>query len=116
MFYALKAQLYIYAWLSRFKKVYVKIQSKKYHLIKQGLRELKAKEKKESKIKITYIAKVEFINTFNPYLLPSSGFFNFDCSFSILPDIISDNMPVLFFIKSSKFSFSFYIVSLNPSY
>ena len=53
--------------------------------MKQGLRELKVDKKKESKVEITYIAKVGFINTFN---------FNF--SFSILPNIISDNTPILF--------------------
>ena len=61
------------------------------------MRELKAKEKKEStKVEITYIAKVEFINTPNPYLLPLSSSFNFDLSFLILPDVISDNTPIPF--------------------
>ena len=60
------------------------------------MRKLKAKEKKESKIKITYIIEVEFINTFNPHLLPLSGSFNFDFSFLILPDVISNNILVLF--------------------
>ena len=58
--------------------------------------ELKVDKKKKSKIEITYIVGVEFINTFNSYLLPLSGFFNFNFSFSILPDIISDNTPVPF--------------------
>jgi hypothetical protein len=57
---------------------------------------LKLKKKKEFKIEITYIAAVESVNTFNPYLLPLSSFFNFDFSFLILPDIISDNIPVPF--------------------
>ena len=57
---------------------------------------LKVDKKKESKVEITYIVKVEFINTSNPYLLPLSGSFNFDLSFSILPDVISNNMPVPF--------------------
>ena len=60
------------------------------------MRKLKAKEKKKSKVEIAYIVEVEFINTSNPYLLPLSSFFNFDSSFLILPDVISDNMPVLF--------------------
>jgi hypothetical protein len=60
------------------------------------LREFKAKEKKESKIEITYIAEVGSINTFNPYLLPLSGSFNFDFSFLILPDVISNNISIPF--------------------
>ena len=58
--------------------------------------ELKAKEKKEFKIEITYIAVVESFNTLNFYLLPLANFFNFNYFFSILPNIISDNIPVLF--------------------
>ena len=64
--------------------------------MKQGLCKLKINKKKESKVEITYIARVESVNTFNSYLLPLSGSFNFDFSFSILPDIISDNTPVPF--------------------
>ena len=60
------------------------------------MRELKAKEKKKSKAKIVYIAEVGSFNAPNPYLLPLSGSFNFNPSFSILPDIISNNTPVLF--------------------
>ena len=47
-------------------------------------------------MEITYIVKVEFINTPNPHLLHLSGFFDFNPSFLILPDIISNNIPVLF--------------------
>ena len=57
---------------------------------------LKINKKKKSEIKIAYIAEVGSINTFNPYLLPLSGSFNFNFSFSILPDIISNNTPVPF--------------------
>ena len=60
------------------------------------MRELKVNKKKESKVKIAYIVKVGSVNTFNPYLLLLFGFFNFDFSFLILPDVISDNMPVFF--------------------
>ena len=52
------------------------------------MRKLKANKKKKF--------KVEFINTSNPYLLPLSGSFDFDFSFLILPDVISDNTPVPF--------------------
>ena len=45
---------------------------------------------------MAYIVKVGSINTSNPYLLPLSGFFNFNLSFLILPDIISNNIPILF--------------------
>ena len=57
---------------------------------------LKTDKKKEFKVEMAYIVKVESINTLNPYLLPLFGSFNFDFSFSILPNIISDNMPVFF--------------------
>ena len=57
---------------------------------------LKANKKKKSKVEIAYIAVVGSFNAFNFYLLPLSGFFNFDFSFLILPDVISDNIPVLF--------------------
>ena len=60
------------------------------------MRELKVNKKKKFKVEIAYIVKVESINTFNPYLLPLSSSFNFDFSFLILPNIISDNMPIPF--------------------
>ena len=60
------------------------------------MRKLKANKKKGFKIEITYTAKVESINAFNSHLLPLSGSFNFDFSFLILPNIISDNTPVSF--------------------
>ena len=75
---------------------------------------LKADKKKKSKVEMAYIAEVESINTPNFYLLPLSSSFNFNLSFLILPNIISDNTPVFFFIEYSKFSFGFYIVSLYP--
>ena len=64
--------------------------------MEQGLCKLKINKKKKFKVKIAYITKVGFINTFNSYLLPLSGSFNFNFSFLILPNIISDNIPVLF--------------------
>ena len=70
--------------------------SKKYYLVKQNLYKLKADKKKEFKVEIAYIAEVEFINTPNLYLLPLSSSFNFNFSFLILPDIISNNTPILF--------------------
>ena len=60
------------------------------------MRKLKANKKKKSKIEIAYIAKVGSVNTSNSYLLPLSSSFDFNLSFSILPDVISDNTPVLF--------------------
>jgi hypothetical protein len=74
----------------------MKVRSKKYHLIEQGLRELKAKKKKKFKVEIAYIAKVESFNTLNPCLLPLADSFNFNLSFLILPDVISNNIPVPF--------------------
>ena len=45
---------------------------------------------------MAYIVEVGSVDTLNLYLLPLSGFFNFNFSFSMLPDIISDNMLVPF--------------------
>ena len=69
---------------------------KEYHLIKQGLHKFKTKEKKKSKIKIIYIAEMGSINTPNPYLSLLFSSFNFNFSFLILPDIISNNTPIPF--------------------
>ena len=60
------------------------------------MRKLKIDKKKKFKVGIAYIAEVGSINTPDFYLLPLSSSFNFDFSFSILPDVISDNIPVLF--------------------
>ena len=64
--------------------------------MEQGLRKLKVDKKKKSKVGITYIVIIGSVNTFNPYLLPLSSFFNFNFSFLILPDVISNNIPVFF--------------------
>ena len=60
------------------------------------MRELKAKEKKKFKVEITYIAAVESSNTSSFHLLPLADFFYFNPLFLILPDVISNNMPVPF--------------------
>ena len=61
------------------------------------MRKLKAKKKKEfTKVEIAYIIKVGFSNTFNPYLLPLADFFVFNFSFLILPNVISNNISILF--------------------
>ena len=57
---------------------------------------LKIDKKKKSIVEIVYIVVVESINTPNLYLLPLSGSFNFNFSFLILPNVISDNMPIPF--------------------
>ena len=60
------------------------------------MRELKVDKKKKSKIEIAYTAVVGSFDTPNPHLLPLSNSFNFDFSFSMLPDVISDNTPIPF--------------------
>ena len=45
---------------------------------------------------MAYIVKVESVNALDSYLLPLSGFFNFDFFFLILPNVISNNIPVPF--------------------
>ena len=64
--------------------------------MEQGLRELKADKKKKFKVEIAYTVKIGSVNTFNSYLLPLFSSFNFNLSFLILPNIISDNTPVPF--------------------
>ena len=63
------------------------------------MHKLKAKERKDSnqaKVEIICIAKVESSNIPNPHLLPLVNSFNFNLSFLILLDIISDNIPIPF--------------------
>ena len=60
------------------------------------MRELKVDKKKKSKVEMAYMVEIKSINTSNFYLLPLSGSFNFDFSFLILPDAISDNIPLPF--------------------
>ena len=60
------------------------------------MRKLKAKEKKESKVEITYIVEVGSIDASNPYLLPLFSSFDFDFSFLILPNVISNNIFIPF--------------------
>ena len=57
---------------------------------------LKADKKKEFKIEMAYIVTVGSVDIPNPHLLPLANSFNFNFSFSILPDIISNNTPVPF--------------------
>ena len=57
---------------------------------------LKVNKKKKSKVEIVYIVIVGSFNTPNPYLLPLSGSFDFNLSFLILPNVISDNTPIPF--------------------
>ena len=57
---------------------------------------LKVNKKKEFKVEMAHIVVVGSVNAPNSYLLPLFSSFNFDFSFSILPDIISDNMPIPF--------------------
>ena len=47
-------------------------------------------------MEITHIAEVVSSNASNPYLLPLADSFNFNLSFLILPDVISDNIPISF--------------------
>ena len=60
------------------------------------MRKLKVNKKKKSKIEIAYIVIVESVNALNSYLLPLFGSLNFNPFFLILPDVISDNIPILF--------------------
>ena len=60
------------------------------------MRELKANKNEESKVEIAYIAKVGFSNALNPYLLPLADFFASNFFFSMLPNVLFNNIPVPF--------------------
>ena len=45
-------------------------------------------------MEIAYIAVVKSFNIPNPYLLLLANSFNFNLSFLILPDVISNNIPI----------------------
>ena len=60
------------------------------------MRKLKADKKKESVVEIIYIVVVGSFNTPNFYLLPLADFFDFNLSFLILPNVISNNTSVPF--------------------
>ena len=57
---------------------------------------LKINKKEEFKVEIAYVTKVGFFNTPNPYLLPLADFFASNFFFLMLPDVLSDNIPVPF--------------------
>ena len=60
------------------------------------MRELKINKKKKSKVEIAYIVEVVSPDASNLCLLPLADSFNFNLSFLILPNIISDNTLVPF--------------------
>ena len=60
------------------------------------MRKLEVDKKREFVAEIVYTVKVGSFNTFNPYLLPLADSFNFNFSFLILPDVISNNTPIPF--------------------
>ena len=60
------------------------------------MRELKANKKEKSEVEITYIAEVGFFNTPNSCLSLLADFFASNFSFLILPDVLSNNIPVPF--------------------
>ena len=60
------------------------------------MHKLKAKEKKKSEVEIAYIVVVGSSNAPNLYLLLLANFFNFNLSFLILPDVISNNTSIPF--------------------
>ena len=67
--------------------------------MEQGLYKLKDKKRKSAnsiEVKTAYMAMVEPFNTPSPYLSLLTNPFAFNLSFSILPDVISDNTPISF--------------------
>ena len=60
------------------------------------MRKLEADKKEKSTAEIAYTAVVGSFNTLNPHLLPLADSLNFNFSFLILPDIISNNTSIFF--------------------
>ena len=60
------------------------------------MRKLKANEKEEFKVEIAYIVEVGFSDAPDPHLLPLADFFTSNFSFLILPNVLSNNIPVPF--------------------
>ena len=60
------------------------------------MRKLKADNKKKFIAETVYIVAVKSFNTPNPHLLFLANSFNFNLSFLILPNVISDNIPIPF--------------------
>ena len=73
---------------------------------KQGIQEFKA-----TKVKEKNSLKAKLLTVLIAHPLPLADFFVFNLSFLTLPDVISDNIPVFFFIEYFKFSSGFYVVS-----
>ena len=64
---------------------------KKHLFREQGIQELKT-----TKVKEKNSLEVKLLATSVVYLLPLADFFAFNFSFLILPDIISNNIPIPF--------------------
>ena len=60
------------------------------------MRKLRTEEKKEFKIEIAYIVVVGSSNTADFYLLPLADSLNFNFSFLMLPNVISNNISIPF--------------------
>ena len=67
------------------------MRSKEHLLCEQGMQDLKATEAKEKNS-----LEAKLLAALVAYPSPLADFFTSDFSFSILPDVISDNTPVLF--------------------
>ena len=80
-----------HARLHRLKKVHKKLRSKEHSLREQGMQELKATEAKEKNSSETKSLAAQVAHP-----SPLANSFNFDPSFSILPDVIFNNTPVPF--------------------
>ena len=87
----LNARQAAHARLHRLKKVYEKLHSKEYLLREQGMQELKAAKAKEKNS-----LEAKSLAAQVAYPLSLADFFNFNPSFSMLPDIIFNNTPVPF--------------------
>ena len=87
----LDARQAAHARLHRLEKVREKLRSKEHSLREQGMQELEAAEAKEKNS-----SEAESLAAQVAHPSPLADSFDFDPSFSMLPDVIFDNTPVPF--------------------
>jgi len=81
-----------FARLSCLKKVYKKICLKELHLVKQGLHELESEERDSSLKDSETVLHSPVVGSLTALRSPLANLF-FNSSFSLLPNLISSNMP-----------------------
>jgi len=87
-----KAAAYTVIKVQRLQQVREKVWLKEFHLVKQGLYELKSKERGSSLKDLETVLYSPVVGSLTTLRSPSANLF-FNPSFSLLPNLISSNMP-----------------------